>query len=269
MMAVYVMTHKKINLNVPNYYKKMLVGAYRDTSDTDEYIRDDRFDNISRKNECYCELTGLYWLWKNCDDDIIGLVHYRRFFYKRWKKINENEVLDKKTIEYTLKKYDIIVPVKSYYTESLEDQYNNNHYASDLKRTRKIISEYYPEYINAFEKIMKKNTCHAFNMFIMRKELVNEYCKWLFDILFKLEEQIDISSYDKYQRRIYGFLSERLFNVWIEKNNYKKKEYPVFNNEEKEVHTSKIYYIIRYIQSFLKSKIRFGVGKNKNEKINN
>ena len=91
-MAVYVMTHKKINLNVPNYYKKMLVGAYRDTSDTDEYIRDDRFDNISRKNECYCELTGLYWLWKNCDDDIIGLVHYRRFFYKRWKKINEKSL---------------------------------------------------------------------------------------------------------------------------------------------------------------------------------
>lgn len=268
-MAIYVMTHKKINTNVPNYYKKMLVGAYKDASDTEEYVRDDSLDNISRKNAYYCELTGLYWLWKNCNDDIIGLVHYRRFFYKKWKKINENEVLDEQTINQTLKKYDIIVPAKSYYTESLKEQYNNNHYKSDLEKTREIISKDYPEYVNAFDKVMKKNTCYAFNMFIMKKELVNEYCKWLFDILFKLEDLIDISSYDEYQRRIYGFLSERLFNVWIIKNNYKTKEYPVFNNEEKEVHTSKTYYSMRYVQSFLKSKIKSDVGKNKNEKINN
>lgn len=269
MMSVYVMTHKKNNINASKYYKKMLVGAYKDGSNTNEYVRDDKFDNISRKNAYYCELTGLYWLWKNCNDDIIGLVHYRRFFYKKWKELDKNEVLDEKTIRHVLKKYDVIVPVKSYYTESLKEQYANSHYASDLEKIREIIYKDYPEYINTFDKVMKKNACYAFNMFIMKKKLVNEYCKWLFDILFKLEEQIDISLYDEYQRRIYGFLSERLFNVWIMKNKYKMKEYPVFNNEEKEVHTSKIYYSIRYVQSFLKAKIKFDTGKNKNEKISN
>ncbi len=72
---------------------------------------------------------------------------------------------------------------------------------------------------------------YLYNMFIMKKKDFDEYCKWLFDILFKLESQIDISNYDNYQSRIFGFLSERLFNVWIKKHNLKIKEIPVINME--------------------------------------
>ena len=53
---------------------------------------------------------------------------------------------------------------------------------------------------------------------ITKKHLFDEYMQWLFNILFTLEKRIDISNYDSYQKRVYGFLSERLFNVWIEKN---------------------------------------------------
>jgi HPr kinase/phosphorylase len=58
-------------------------------------------------------------------------------------------------------------------------------------------------------------------MFISNKKLFNEYYNWLFDILFELESRIDISEYDDYNKRIYGFLSERLFNVWLEYKNLK------------------------------------------------
>ena len=64
-------------------------------------------------------------------------------------------------------------------------------------------------------------------MFVMKKSYFDEYCTWLFDILFTLEKRIDISSYDSYEARIFGFLSERLFNVWLERQNLKKVEVPV------------------------------------------
>lgn len=79
-MAMYIITHKKIEYSVPQGYFKLFVGAKNKEINLKGYFRDDVGENISSKNSSYCELTGLYWLWKNCKDDYIGLCHYRRFF---------------------------------------------------------------------------------------------------------------------------------------------------------------------------------------------
>lgn len=100
---------------------------------------------------------------------------------------------------------------------------------------RKIISQKYPDYILSFDKVMNGKKACMCNMFIMRKELLNEYCNWLFDILFELEEKIDISDRDDYQKRVFGFISERLFNVWIEKKSPKTKFLPVYMVNEKPI----------------------------------
>ena len=76
---------------------------------------------------------------------------------------------------------------------------------------------------------MKRKSAHMFNMFIMKKEYVNSYCSFIFDILFELEKRIDISGYNKYQARVFGFISELLLDVWIEQNNLKYKEVSVIN----------------------------------------
>ena len=63
-------------------------------------------------------------------------------------------------------------------------------------------------------------------MFIMKKDKFDAYCKWLFDILFELENRLDISDYSDNDARVFGFVSERLLDVWIETNNIPYKNLP-------------------------------------------
>ena len=84
---------------------------------------------------------------------------------------------------------------------------------------------------------MHQNKIRLFNMFIGKKEIMNEYFSWLFTILGYVESKIDIREYSDYQKRVFGYLSERLFNVWINHNkmNYSIKEIFVMNTEDGKV----------------------------------
>ena len=73
---------------------------------------------------------------------------------------------------------------------------------------------------------MSRTTGHRFNMFIMKKDKFDAYCAWLFDILFELENRLDISTYNKNDSRVFGFVSERLLDVWIETNDIAYKNIP-------------------------------------------
>lgn len=218
------------------------------------YIGDNTGDNISAKNPNYCELTGLYWAWKNLKCDYIGLCHYRRYFTGKNLHTNNAEkkkaiILHRQDYEKLLREYDIILPVKrNYYIETVRSQYEHAHNKHDLDEAEKIVAELYPEYSEAFAKVMGRTKLHILNMFVMKKQLFDEYCSWLFSILFKLEKRIDITNYNQYEARVFGFISERLFNVWLEKQQLNVKEMPVINLE-------KVNWV-RKIAKFLKRKFR-------------
>ena len=192
------------------------------------YIGDDTGENISEKNPNYCELTGLYWAWKNLDADYIGLCHYRRYFTRRNHRNcakKKEAILTYKEFASILKEVPIIVPDKRrYYIETVRSHYNHSHYAKDLDMTEMIINELYPEYNEIFRKVMNRTWAHMFNMFVMRRDYFEAYCQWMFSILDKLEQRTDISSYNAVEARIYGYISEMLLDVWLEKNALKYRE---------------------------------------------
>lgn len=197
---------------------------------------DDTGDNISNLNKHFCELTGLYWLWKNTNADVYGLVHYRRYF----KPLSEGLLLSGQHIATSdelanmLEKYDIVLSVKrNYWIETIRQHYKNAHYESDLSVVEAVIAEKYPEYSQAFTKVMDGRRLSLFNMFVLRSEQFNSYCDWLFSVLFEVEKRIPYKDYGPYQGRVLGFLAERLLNVWVEKNiNQDKVKYlPVVNME--------------------------------------
>jgi hypothetical protein len=179
------------------------------------YIRDDSGENISYKNREYCELTALYWAWKNLDADVLGLCHYRRFFAS---PVSRKSFLKMEEAEHLLNYYDAVLPKqRDYLLETNYSQYANAHNAADLELTRQIIAERYPEYLCAFDRRMSMTKGHRFNMFIMNRCLVDEYCTWLFDILPELEKRRMRSSDAVKNQRVYGYIAERLLDVWIDK----------------------------------------------------
>ena len=202
------------------------------------YQKDNTGDNISKKNPFFCELTGLYWAWKNLDADYVGLVHYRRYFTLSKKRMKTEEekfknVLTTKEVNELLKDTNIILPKKrKYYIENLYNHYKHTMHIEPLDITRDIIKEKYPKYLKEFDRLHKRTSAHMFNMFIMRKDILDKYLEWLFNILFELEKRVDKSKYDQFHARFFGRVSELLLDVWINTNEINYKEVKVIDMQK-------------------------------------
>ena len=231
-IKIIVATHKEYRMPQDDIYFPLHVGA--EGKKSIGLVGDNTGKNISNQNPFLCELTGLYWAWKNLDYDYLGLVHDRRHFAGKSKSDSKfDRVIKRQEIEELLKQTDIVLPIKRrYFIETLYSHYEHTHYVKDLDNTKKILSEKYPQYITAFNNVMKRRSGHMFNMFIMKKEFVNNYCNFIFDILFELQKRTDFSNYSSFNLRFCGYISELLLDVWIEKNKLSYKEIPVIHMEK-------------------------------------
>ncbi|SEA56863.1 protein of unknown function [Oribacterium sp. KHPX15] len=235
-IKVYVATQKKIKPNLDKCYEPVYVGAaLKDNADNMEffgYQRDDEGRNISEKNRSFCELTALYWMWKNSTSEVIGLAHYRRFLSKTGKLRDTESILKENDIEEALQGCDILLPKKECLLGEVRRHYGFLQHIEDYDKLRDVIEEMYPEYVDDFDRISSQDELYICNMFIGKKAVMDNYCKWLFDVLFKLEKRVDISGYSVSDKRIFGYLSERLLNVWVLHNDIKIKEFYLLNTEE-------------------------------------
>ena len=233
---IYIATHKKFNVPNLNGYCALQVGA--EGKEKYGYLRDNIGNHISGKNANYCELTGLYTglantsYEYNTDDSYKGLVHYRRYFGRN---NLSNKISDICSYEYLLnclKSVDIVLPYVEYFKQNAKEEILLHCCTEEIfDKLRQIIETKYPDYIETYDRYFNENKASLFNMLFCKREIFDAYCEWLFSILFVLEKQVDLAKLNTYQQRLYGFLSERLLNVWVIKNKLVVKHLPVIHME--------------------------------------
>lgn len=226
-ISIFTITHVPFTPPKDPIYIPLQVG--RALHDSYGYQGDDTGDNISDKNPLYSELTGLYWIWKNYTGaDYLGLCHYRRYFLN-----NNGTLMAESDYMDILSKYDVIVAKAGLGDYDYRTVYARSHDIHNLDLTGDAIQELYPEYYETFQSVMNDHYCYIGNLFVAPASLFRSYCEWLFTIFFALESRIDVSNYDDYHKRVFGFLSEQLLIVWIKYNRLSYYEAPFSLNQEK------------------------------------
>lgn len=204
----------------PAYERPIQVGAALTTERLEPGIlTDNTGENISTKNRQYCELTALYWIWKHAKEDIIGLSHYRRHFIlpRQWlERMEENNI-------------DVILPVPTYVQPNIEENFRERHDPSDWEYLIGYLQKYYPADYETGKSVFAGNLYFPCNMFIMRREVLDELCKWMFPILDAVTKHGGTKD-DAYLNRYPGFISERLITLFFDKN---RKQYNIVYADKK------------------------------------
>ena len=253
---VYTFFYKPGRILAPRPVYQPIMAGNTLLSNQTEITGDDTEKNISAKNRYFSELTGIYWVWKNTSQDVTGSCHYRRFFTakpepfqyklkrllyypaglykKRYGLIyTENidlfvpRILNQQELNDLLNQYDAILPQARKLKYTVETHFRRYHDINDLKLLETILTEKYPEYLGAFYDVLQGKRLFANNMFIMKNEHFQEFMAWWFDLLFEFEQRIDLNNYTDYQKRILGFMAERLLTVWFKKKQLNCIELPV------------------------------------------
>lgn len=263
---ILVCCHKKDNFKNDNIYMPIHVG--KSLSNIDLGIQGDNTgENISNENPHFCELTGLYWAWKNMEPvDYIGLCHYRRYFNFNEHgtpfsdctiiKSNKFDTLDLSlpNMDKLFKHYDVILAKPKCYPYSLAVDYSTCQISEDLRTLFSIVNDLYSDYMPEMKFIFyRNNKLSHYNMMIMKWNDFNKYCEWLFNILFEAKNRINIEHYNAIQGRIWGYMSERLLLVYVKHQNMKVKNYPIYwiNDNEKG------YNLFHNMQRYVRSELSF------------
>jgi hypothetical protein len=232
-MVIYSIGNRIWNRYVDNILRKPIqVG---NPQYFNNILSDKTNDNISNKNSSYSELTALYWIWKNSKEDIIGIEHYRRVFLN---SMNEKDPILKNDIIKLLQTYDCIVPNRHEIKNKLINSQIIPLMSYILPKILLIIKRIYPNYFETAKTILENNNWYIHcNMMITSKTIYDNYCDWLFTILFIFEKLLK----DKHEilnyPRLFGYISEHIFIIWLTVNkiNFIEKPIVMYNKNVKSI----------------------------------
>lgn len=246
------------------------VGATNGTNVCE--LKDNVGDNISSGNYFYIENTGTYWIWKNVKDaKYKGQMQYRRPLSGVTGEMNFDEVFSKYDVitcepfhhpshKTPTKEEPMIISA-----DTVEQGYAFSNCLDDLLILEMAIKMYYPDYADDYDKYIKKGpNLYYSNGFIMKAKDYDRYCEFLFnclngylkladiksekDLIEHVKYNLEVGKYQRYpepkrvpaeaikwQCSIGGFLSERLWTLWLQHNfsDDKVLKLPYIKMEEK------------------------------------
>ena len=237
-VRIFVTTHKVVDIPDGDVFIPVQVGPK--ATRFGWAFQDDDGDNIAPLNPMYCELTTQYWAWKNVEADYYGFCHYRRYFDFSVTEHEENDYgevmadyvdkaaaaeygLDDETVRSLVPAYDVIT-TGFHALHSFPERYKSpyDHYArapylkiADLELLARIVRETSPEFAEDVDAYLEGAESCFCNIFIMRKDIFDEYSGWLFAILERFCSERDMSMYSKEGLRTPGHLAERLLNIYV------------------------------------------------------
>ncbi len=228
--------HKESCFPRSELFRVVIAGRKLSTELIPDIEGDDTGENISSKNRSFCELTALYWAWKNLPlPDYVGLCHYRRYFSlaSTYSVITSQQMscvesVGMQQFEQIFESCDIVVVEPTVLKCSLTTHYEQNHDGDDLVVLRQVISNIYPDYLSSYDAVMSSNKLSPYNMFIAPADRFCHYCEWLFATLFELERLTDIATRNSSQQRIYGYVAERLLNIYIHHHKLRRRYLPIY-----------------------------------------
>lgn len=215
-VELFVVSHKKLDRSFYHDRSIIYVGKHSDFYKEEQDFSDNSGENIADLNYTYCECTAIYWIYKNSNADVVGVEHYRRFFR------NFFNLKSKKYFVKKLKKYDYILPFQYYMINTVKKDLIKHHGQFSYDILKEAFENVFPEHLDCFNKVMNSHHLTLFNMMVAKKSDFDKYSDFIFPILDYVFKNCEIPT-DPVQRRLVGFLSERLMNIFLEKEKKVRK----------------------------------------------
>lgn len=174
-------------------------------------------ENISAKNGNYSELTVLYWIWKNRlaenrrvsggKPEYYGLCHYRRIL-----ELSEDDRLRLENNEV-----DVVLPYPMPYEPNIEEHHKRYLADTDWQALLTALEELHPQYAKAFPAVLRQRHLYNYNIILARKEVLADYCGWLFPVLERTEQLSEPKGWERNDRYI-GYMGETLETLYFMRN---------------------------------------------------
>lgn len=171
-------------------------------------IRDDDGENISELNPLLAETTAAYWIWKNDKTSCYkGLCHYRRHFDLSYEELEEIAAGD----------IDAVLTTPRYAPGGIERMFLEETPVKCyvMNSMKSAVKKLYPDIIVQFETFLRQSIYCPNNMVIAKNSLYDDYCNFMFSIIFEMIDIDKKSGYGHENDRHTAYAAELLTSFYF------------------------------------------------------